>query len=94
MIDQFYQHEPGHSLERKGIQDALDQPDLALYFWHVFLCSRGVDRKDRHEVSEFLELVVHQDCAHLKSSASVQIHHPGDAGHELFYRAAGCFGCY
>jgi hypothetical protein len=83
MIDQFYQHEPRHSLEWKGIQDApfpfLYQSDLALYFWHMFLCSCG------YEVSELLELIVHQDCAHLKSSASVQIHHPGDAG------AASCF---
>ncbi len=73
--DQFYQHEPGHSLEQKGIQDAPSpffyQPDLVLYFWHVFLHSCGVDCKDRYKVSELLKLVVHQDCAHLKSSASV-----------------------
>ena len=71
------------------------QPDIALYFCHVFLCSRGVEHEDQHKVLKLLQLVVHQDCAHLESSASIQIHHPGDAGRELFCRAAGCkFGRY
>jgi hypothetical protein len=74
---------------------SLYQPDLVLYFWHVFLCSCCVDPEDWYKVLELLKLVVHQDCAHLKSSMSVQIHHSGDAGPELFCHVAGCeFGRY
>jgi hypothetical protein len=55
-----------------------DQPDLAFDFRDMFLRRRGVDRKDRHAILELLKLIVHQDRAHLKSSASVEVYHPGD----------------
>ena len=75
MLDKLYQHEPGHFLERKGIQDApspfFDQPDLAFDFRDMFLCRRGVDCKNRYKISKLLKLVVHQDSAHLKSFAGI-----------------------
>ncbi len=49
-------------------------------FRDVFLRRRGVDCKDWHEISELLKFVVHQDHAHLKSSASIEVYNPGDAG--------------
>ncbi len=33
-----------------------------------------------HEILELLKLIVHQDRAHLKSSASIEGYHPGDTG--------------
>ena len=48
-----------------------------------------------HEISELLKFIVHQDRAYLKSSASVEIYHPGDAGCELLCCAGSReFGCY
>ena len=84
MVLKLYQHEPGHFLERKGIKDALpsflDQPDFASDFRDVFLRRRGVDCKYWHESSELLKFSVHQDRAHLKSSARIEVYHLGDAG--------------
>ena len=51
---------------------------LAFDFRDMFLRRRGVDSKDRYEISELLKLVVHQDRAHLKSSMSVEVYHPDD----------------
>jgi hypothetical protein len=72
VIDQLYQHDPGHLLEWEGVLDApslfLDQSDLVVDLQDVLFCCYGVDGKNGHEILELFKLVVHQDCAYLESS--------------------------
>jgi hypothetical protein len=99
VVDQLNQDDLWHPFEKKSDQDSsslfLYQPDLLHDLWHLFFCCCGIQDKNRHKVSEFFELIIHQYHPHMEASVQVLIHHSCDAHHKLLCHARwGVFGCY